>query len=119
MTTSDYERALSRAHDAGLKVMGKGEWTSGQTFYVVSSASEAGRFHLVTQLANRLQCDCRARALCMHRGLTHEHIEGERRAESAIDKCNRETTAILSRVAASYDNPAPAPRAAFSIWASN
>lgn len=111
--TGEYERALERAHSAGLKVMGRGAWTNGATFHVVTSASEAGRFHLVTAHAGRLACDCTAGQhgrLCQHRALVREQLETElqRQVEqrAAVVAAEREV-APLAR-----DNRA------FSIWKS-
>ncbi len=117
MTTNDYERALSRAHDAGLRVMGKGEWTNGAAFYVVTSASEAGRFHLVTVHAGRLSCDCRAGVrglMCQHRALAHEAIERE--AIKAAVTAGFEDAQRQARE--KRETAMLADRGGFSIWAS-
>jgi hypothetical protein len=111
-----YSRALARAQAAGLKVLGRGTWTNGATFHVVTSASEAGRFHLVTQHSGRLSCDCVAGQhgrMCLHRAIVHEQIERERQAEDeqkAQATAERRETAMLTTGRA--DNKA------FSIWAS-
>jgi len=68
-------RALARARAHGLSIVGRGAWKHGAPFVVVGSASEPGRFHLVTIYPGRLACDCPARALCMHRALAHEDLE--------------------------------------------
>jgi hypothetical protein len=127
MTQQDsYQRALARAHAVGLKVMGTGAWANGSSFYVVTSASEAGRFHLVTVYAGRLACDCTAGShsrMCQHRALVHEQIERERRethqVEAAMTAALAPVHAKLDTMLASFDNPVPAQRPAFSIWASD
>ncbi len=124
-----YERALVRAHAAGLKVLGRGSWKNGTAFYVVTSASELGRFHLVTAHAGRLACDCTAGQhgrMCSHRAIAHAELERERLAEA--ERRTRETAATLARVSASMDESerretamlttGRADNKAFSIWKS-
>jgi hypothetical protein len=78
------EAALARARAHGLPVVGHGTWDQGAKggvrFFVVGSASEPGRFHMVLQWQGRLACDCPARGLCMHRALVNEQLVAEREA---------------------------------------
>ncbi len=123
--TSDYERALTRAHAVGLKVMGRGEWTNGATFYVVTSASEAGRFHLVTVHAGRLSCDCTAGQhgrMCQHRALAHEAIERELETQP-VNRVENSSNIIpclpTNRESERRETAPMVQRPAFSIWASD
>ncbi|HEX6818530.1 MAG TPA: hypothetical protein VF120_09165 [Ktedonobacterales bacterium] len=133
-------KALQRAHHNGLSVIGRGTWDSGGArFLVVGSASEPGRFHLVTIYPGRLVCDCPSRVLCTHRALAHEELAREAREAQelrmiadAIDRTRRELAAKLDELTGSAPAPASVPaavalhgtaplyrsNAGFSIWKS-
>jgi len=134
-------RALDRARKHGLAIVGRGTWDGGARFLVVGSASEPGRFHLVTVYPGRLVCDCPSRTLCQHWALAHEELAREaeedraaRQIMGSLDRTGRELTArfdaLFSGVGVSAPAPAPVPTAAalrdsaplygsnagFSIW---
>jgi hypothetical protein len=93
-------------------VLGSGQWTSGQRFYVVSSATDANLHHIVTVSTGRLECDCpagRYGRLCQHRALVHEHIAGEHNpaAVAPITHHDRETALPAA---------AHAPQRPFSVF---
>jgi hypothetical protein len=108
-----YTKALERAHAAGLKVQGCGQWTheqGGLPFVVVGSASELGRFHIVTVHAGRLACDCQAGQhgrMCMHRAVAREELareareaEGARLILGALERAGRDICAKADAITA-------------------
>ncbi len=107
------ERALRRARANGLSIVGEGHWRQGGArFLVVGSASEEGRFHLVTILAGRLVCDCPSRALCQHRALAHEALveEAARRQDQPVDMYDSELAMIQLEAQAIADAALPPSR---------
>lgn len=75
-------RALQRARERGVRVMGRGaRRRDGARVYVVNSASGQGVWHLVAVVEKRLVCDCAASRygrVCVHRAVVHERIAAER-----------------------------------------
>lgn len=74
-------------------VAGKGHDKAGRTVYGVTSKSEPGRWHLVTVLSGRLQCDCTAAKYgrqCQHRAAVHARLIAERAAAVAQRQAQRE-----------------------------
>lgn len=73
------ERAMTRAHQNGIQIAGKGMRKSdNRAVYAVTSASEPNRWHLVVPMHGRLTCTCPAGqhgTICMHRGLIHEYLK--------------------------------------------
>lgn len=90
----------AKGEKAAAEVIGVGVLTSGASFYLVSSQTEAGRAHVVEQLPARLACDCKGfgyRGRCAHVAAVVAHkarLELERAAS----------------VPAPVPAPAPAPR---------
>ena len=75
-------RALQRARECGVRVMGSGaRRRDGARVYVVNSASEPGVWHLVIVAGKRLACDCAAGRygrICVHRAVVYERLAAER-----------------------------------------
>ena len=76
------ERALERAHQAGIEICARG-WrkTDGARVLGVTSASEDNLVHMVTVYDLRLECDCQAAKhgkYCTHRAVVHDYLVAER-----------------------------------------
>jgi len=85
---SELQRALDRAYAAGLDITGQGRMRNGNRFFLVPSATEPGRTHIVTSDTQHLHCDCEAgvhERICTHRALAHEYLvhEAAKRAAQA------------------------------------
>lgn len=97
---SEFERALARAHRAGLAIAGRGTWKhDGAAFVAVTSSRDAARVHLVTIRAGRLACDCEAsqyhpERICSHRALAHEDLQRQLEARAAAVAAARETAPL-------------------------
>jgi hypothetical protein len=83
-----YERALARAHSAGLEITGQGHMrTTGDRFLLIPSATEPGRSHVVVVEGARLHCNCQAGSfgrMCQHRALAHEYLVHESEQKRAL-----------------------------------
>jgi hypothetical protein len=76
------ERASKRAAAPDVMVAGKGRNRKTGRIVYCTTSSEPGRWHIVTVLARRLQCDCTAGLfgkLCRHRQVVHERMVEERK----------------------------------------
>jgi len=76
----DMARALARAYSAGLDIVGQGRMRNGNRFFVIPSATEPARMHVVTSDGSRLHCDCTGGQfdhICQHRALAHEYLSHE------------------------------------------
>lgn len=79
---TELERAIERAHKAGIRIAGRGYRRADSARVVaVTSASEPNRWHPVAIYAAHLECDCEASQrwgkVCIHRGLVHELLAAE------------------------------------------
>ncbi len=103
MIPHEYERALERAHRAGLVVaarVGHNKETGERVLGVTSASEGENSLHLVTVKDLILTCDCKAAQFgryCQHRAVAHEFLVAERfaRSDQRIDKLERD----LHRVA--------------------
>jgi len=72
-----HEKALKRAHDEGIRILGESA-LDGNRSWVVENPAHDG--HYIVRLpagAKELTCNCPARVLCKHRALVHESLERE------------------------------------------
>lgn len=86
---AEMQRALDRAYAAGLDITGQGRLRNGNRFFVVPSATDPSRSHIVTSDGTRLHCDCTAGAfdkICQHRALAHEYLVHESAKRAADDE---------------------------------
>ncbi len=98
MISQEYEKALARAHQAGLVVAARVGYNkeTGERVLGVTSASEGeNSLHLVTVKDLILTCDCKAAQFgryCQHRAVAHEYLVAERFAQSdkRIDRLERD-----------------------------
>ena|SRR5258707_14662532 len=82
---SELDKAILRAHLHELVIAGRGTRKSdGARVLAVTSKSERNRLHLVAIVGGRLECDCKARCICAHRGLVHETVKQERAELDAL-----------------------------------
>jgi hypothetical protein len=123
---SQLERAIVRAHGCGVYIIGMGRRRAdGAHLFVVSSARDPVRGHLVIVAGPHLQCDCAAaqyRRLCQHRAIVHERLLAERSASQVAAARTAKTSAVF----ATHDTGAIASRRdtailrrsqrPFSIW---
>lgn len=96
---NEYERALARAHQAGLYIVGRGQRKSdGAPIVAVSSSRTPNQFHLVVIGRDRLWCDCPARGLCAHRALARELLVREwRRSRDQVEAIEEAALAAALR----------------------
>ena len=84
---SELDKAILRAHLHELAIAGHGTRKSdGARVLAVTSKSERNRLHLVAIVGGRLECDCKARCICAHRGLVHESLVTERAQRDELDR---------------------------------
>src|SRR5258707_111759 len=84
---SELDKAILRAHLHELVIAGRGTRKSdGARVLAVTSKSERNRLHLVAIVGGRLECDCKARCICAHRGLVHEALAAERAEREELDR---------------------------------
>jgi hypothetical protein len=117
---TQFERALMRAHKAGIGVVGRGTLkATGEKFYAVTSATETVRWHVVIVRGGQLVCDCKGAQhgnYCQHRAVARHEIEREMAARR-----NAEALIAAANAALARDTALPACRSSnkgFSIWAS-
>jgi hypothetical protein len=94
------DKALKRAHDEGLRILGTGyNRQTGARVLIVSSASDPIRGHVVTVQGDRLHCDCTAaqyEQYCMHRALVHEALVAESEARAEAQRPAHETAMLMN-----------------------
>ena len=91
MTTkqqAELDRALARANAADLHITGQGHLLNGQRFFLIPSATDPARSHVIVSDESHLHCDCEAGQrdhVCMHRAIVHLFLRDERTRKHADD----------------------------------
>jgi hypothetical protein len=116
MTTkqqSELDRALARASAADLHITGQGHLLNGQRFFLIPSATDSARSHIIVSDETRLHCDCEAGQrdhVCMHRAIVHLFLRDERTRKAANDAAVVQALAASDAEAAErHLTPAPKP----------
>lgn len=74
---------------AQAEITGSGMLSNGMSFYLVASATEAGRSHVVALQGSRMHCDCTGfgyRGTCRHVKAVEAYIAAEQAVERAERK---------------------------------
>ena len=80
------DRALARASEAGLHITGQGHLLNGQRFFLIPSATDPARSHIIVSDETRLHCDCTAGQydhICQHRAIVHLFLRDEHARKAA------------------------------------
>lgn len=105
---SDYQRAIARANSQGIEILGRGRYSKSQEpFFLISSATDPSRPHVVRHSGHIFACDCTAGQygrMCVHVARVRELLEREAtEIQSRIEQtrasvaADRETAMLATR----------------------
>ena len=101
--TNARERAIERARQSGLEIMGRGYRKRDKALvWMVPSQSEANRWHTVTQIGDHLECDCTAGQhvrVCIHRAVVFLALSAEASVFAARHAQHSQAPAAAAAVA--------------------
>jgi hypothetical protein len=109
MTHAEYAKALQRAHDEGIQIVGSSASDDGRRAWSVWNPTHGEQGWYTVRQAHRdapLTCNCAARGYCKHHALVQEAIT-QATQEQRRDNAHTVRDAYAGR---------PTDTAAFSLW---